>query len=597
MVAATVRPTALNEDRELTGALRGLRTAVLVADLELAPLDAASTTQLAARLLGRPVLPPDEELLIAATSGYPLFVVEAVQTRPRGTPAPGSSTLPDLGGVLRRRLEETSPEARDVAELAAAIGSDFSLDLLLEASDLDSVALVDAVDELWHRRIFVERHGRYDFSHDLLRDAAYALVTTARRWLLHRRVAQGLELLYAGRLEGVASQLAEQYLLGGRPDRALTFFRKAADQATAVFANAEAIRQHRRCLELIRDLPEGSERDDRELLTLQSMSAPLNALQGYGSIELQSALQRSVTLADRLGRRDVLVRNLVGLFAVRFVQGHTTESHEIAARALALSGDDTDLAGQAHFAFAGSASSLGMLETAIEHFDIAIGMSPESVALVVGTRAEVHSLAWSAHAMWLLGDVAEAVARSEEAVVQGRSIGQPYTLAVALAYAAITNLLRRDDAALREAVAELRALCRRHEIAYYGEWGLIIDGWLAADERGLAQVRLGISSLRAIGTYTRTPFWLSILSESLLGLERVEEARGVLDAAIVAAEVRDDRWWLPEVLRQRASLAEGDQAVALLQQALAMATSQSSRTLAARCAADLAASGVRPPGA
>jgi DNA-binding SARP family transcriptional activator/tetratricopeptide (TPR) repeat protein len=588
MIAVTVRPSELSEDRELAGALRGLRSVTRVADVELAPLDATSTAQLAARLLGQPMHASDEELLLAATGGYPLYVVEAVQTQPRGAPQLPPSALPDLEGVLHRRLEEVSSEARVVASLAAAIGSDFSLDLLLEASDLDSVSLVDAVDELWHRRIFVERHGRYDFSHDLLRDAAYASVSTARRWLLHRRVAQGLELLHSDHLGAVAAQLAQQYLLGGRPDRALSFFRQAAEQATAVFANAEAIRHQRRCLELIEDLPEGSDRDARELETLQSMCAPLNAFQGYSSPELQSTLERSVTLADRLGRRDVLVRNLVGLFAVQFVQGHTKASHGLAARALTLSGHDADLAGQAHFAFAGSASSLGMLEVAIEHFDIAIGISPDAVSLVVGTRAEVHSMAWSAHTMWLLGDASEAITRSKSAVEQARGLGQPYTVAVALAYACVTNQLCGQEMALRESVAELRSLCRRHEIAYYGEWGLIIDGVLARDERGLAQIRLGINSLRSLGTFTRMPFWLSLLGEALLALDREEEAMAVLDAAIAAAEQRDDLWWLPEILRRRASLSSDDRRTALLEQALDLAKSQSSRTLAARCSADLA---------
>jgi hypothetical protein len=158
----------------------------------------------------------------------------------------------------------------------------------------------------------------------------------------------------------------------------------------------------------------------------------------------------------------------------------------------------------------------------------------------------------------------------------------------------VTNQLRGNEAALRESVSELRALCRRHEIAYYGEWGLIIDGWLARDELGLAQVRLGISSLRALRTHTRAPYWLSLLSETLLALGREEEARAVLDAAIVAAEQRDDRWWLPEVLRLRARLTTGDRAVSLLEQGRRLALSQSSRTLAARCEADLGALGVLP---
>ena len=189
-----------------------------------------------------------------------------------------------------------------------------------------------------------------------------------------------------------------------------------------------------------------------------------------------------------------------------------------------------------------------MLEAAIEHFDIAIGISPDAVPLVVGTRAEVHSRAWSAHAMWLLGDEKEAIARSEEAVVQGRSSASRTRSRSHSPYACVTNQLCGSEAELHESVAELRALCRRHEIAYYGEWGLIIDGWLARDERGLAKVRLGINSLRALGSYTRTPFWLSLLSDSLLALGREEAALAALDAAIVAAEQRDDVWWLPEVL-------------------------------------------------
>ena len=104
-------------------------------------------------------------LLQAATGGFPLYVIEAV----RGNTDSGGMPLPagDLAAVLRKRLDQGTAAAREVAGLAAAAGTNFTLDLLTEASDLDAGALVAAVDELWRRRIVREFRDGYDFSHDL----------------------------------------------------------------------------------------------------------------------------------------------------------------------------------------------------------------------------------------------------------------------------------------------------------------------------------------------------------------------------------------------------------------------------------------------
>src|SRR5262249_57416586 len=88
-----------------------------------------------------------------------------------------------------------------------------------------------AVDELWRHRIMQEFGDGYDFSHDMLRETAYAQVSPPKRWLLHRRIAQGLELLHPEDTESVAALLAEQYARGGRPERAVTYYRRAADGA------------------------------------------------------------------------------------------------------------------------------------------------------------------------------------------------------------------------------------------------------------------------------------------------------------------------------------------------------------------------------
>ena len=146
----------------------------------------------------------------------------------RGTVDTGAAQpARDLSAVLRSRLDQATAAARDVAGLAAAVGTDFTLDLLAEASDLDTRAVVGAVDELWRRRIVREFGDGYDFAHDLLRDAAYAQVSPPKRWLLHRRVAQAIELVHADDLDLVSVQLAEQYARGGRPRRALAYYQRA----------------------------------------------------------------------------------------------------------------------------------------------------------------------------------------------------------------------------------------------------------------------------------------------------------------------------------------------------------------------------------
>jgi tetratricopeptide (TPR) repeat protein len=592
LVAATVRSDELEDNRDVAALLRALRSAGLVTDIGLDPLDAASTGELATSLLGKPLSAHEESLLHAATGGYPLFVVEAARGLPDLTTAPPTVPDNDLQGVLRRRLEQVSPAAREVAGLAAAVGRDFSLDLLSEATDFDTDTLVEAVDELWRRRILREQHNGYDFSHDLLRDAAYASVSPPRRWLLHRRLAQGIELLYAGSVDDVAAQLAEQYDRGGRPDRALGYYRRAAEVAGAVFANAEAIRNHRRCLELVAQMPAGRDRDAHELSILEAMSAPLNALQGYSSPVLQSTLERSAALAEGLDRPRVLARILAGLFSVRFVKGHIAQAHELAEQALALAEADPDLRGQAHFAFGGSATSLGMHAEAITHFDLAID-SPGSITFILGTHHEVHAQAWAAHAQWLLGDDHQAAFRCADAVERGRSVDHPYSLAVALAYAGITHQLCGDRTSLLQAVVELRDLCQRYEFAYYGEWALILEGWAGGGQKGVARIRRGITHLRSQGAYARMPYWLSLLADVLIADERHDEARAVLDAALVAAEQHADRWWLPEVLRLRASLDPGSSALGMLHRATDLASEHSSLTLESRCRADVAGRGVR----
>jgi hypothetical protein len=586
LVAGTVRNDTHGQDPELADWIVRMRATGLMTELPLSPLDAADTARVAEAISGRPLLADDVDLLQATTGGFPLYVIEAV----RGGVDPGGTSRPagDLTAVLRNRLDQATAAAREVAGLAAAVGTNFTLDLLTEASDLDVGTVVGAVDELWRRRIVREFGDGYDFSHDLLRDTAYAQVSPPKRWLLHRRVAQALELLHADDADTVCAQLAEQYVRGGRPGRALVYYRRAADVAAGMFAHAEAIRLHREALSIVRSLPAGKDRDRRELEVLEAMAAPLNARYGYSSPELQRALERSIDLAESLGQPDSTLTGLVALWATQFVQGRISDGYQTATRALTLVDPVSDLSGPAHFAVGGSAVSLGMPAQGLRHLELAAKLASGAVWLSVGTRADVHGTAWAAHAHWLLGHDAEALSACQAAIKLARMIDDPYCLAVALAYGSITHQMRQDVSELRDTVGELRELCGRYDFAYYREWGLILDGWSRPDESGIDLARQGIANLKTAGSFGRRPYWLSLLASLLERNDQQDAAQAVLDAALIAGRERDDLWWLPEVMRLRAAYDAEEGAISRLRSAAEMAAAHGSVGLLRRCEHDLA---------
>ena len=124
--------------------------------------------------------------------------------------------------VLEARLAQLSGDARAVIELASVVGRNFSYNILAQASDMPEDLLVACLDECWRRRIIREQGGgAYDFSHDKLREVAYAgLSRTRRRWL-HGRVASAMQVVHGGDLARVAGVIAGHYEAAGQPAQAL----------------------------------------------------------------------------------------------------------------------------------------------------------------------------------------------------------------------------------------------------------------------------------------------------------------------------------------------------------------------------------------
>ena len=220
---------------------------------------------LAGHVAGQPLDPALGPLLYQGTEGNPLFIVEMVRV---GFASPTSAShrashaqamlaapapLPArVRQVLEARLAQLSGPARAVIELAAVLGREWSYSVLARASDLSEDALVGCLDECWRRRIIRERGEEdYDFSHDKLREVAYAGLSRARRRLLHGRAAHALEAVRARDLDFAAGAIAGHYEAAGRPAQAIPFYQQAAGAARRVYAHGDALAILERAMALL----------------------------------------------------------------------------------------------------------------------------------------------------------------------------------------------------------------------------------------------------------------------------------------------------------------------------------------------------------
>ena len=271
-------------------------------------------------------------MLHDATGGFPLFILEAVRMRGSSSATPGD--LASWSDILAGRFEQVSRDARLTAELAAALRRDFTLSVLTAASELSTDDVVRAVDELWRQRLLRQRGDGYEFSHDLIREAAYASVSPAQRWLLHRRLAEVLEERPHASDEGLAGQIAEQHALAGDHGRAITWYLRGADAIGGVLAFDEILTLMRRALDEAERLPKSVHRDELELECRIRTSRTIVSLYGYAFAELEPTALRILELAERLGRVSDVVTAGEVLHGFHFVRGRMGDALQVARRVL-----------------------------------------------------------------------------------------------------------------------------------------------------------------------------------------------------------------------------------------------------------------------
>jgi hypothetical protein len=564
--------------------------------LALRPLSSVASEKIVASILD--VGNTAAAAIAGRGEGNPFFLEELARAaRDQVAGEEGFAVPETVQQVLAARIDRLTADQKAAIQVAAVLGREFSPDLAEEVWDGD-VLLEARLQELKGLEFLRERHGGperiFVFTHALTREVAYDGMLETRRRELHGRAGASLEYSQGSQRFEHGELLAHHYARSAEPTRAIPYLAAAGARAKDRYANEEAIRLYRKALSIVSDLPAGSDRDRQELEILEAVAAPVNARYGYASPELQQALERTVALAESLGRKDSTVAGLVPLWASRFVQGRTADAYRTANRALSLADPGSKLSSQAHHAVGGSALSLGRLAEGLRHLELSADLAGSAVWLITGIRVDIHSRAWAAHVHWLLGHDTEALSACHRAIKLARSIDHPFCLTVTLAYGCVTHQMRHDLPALRDAVGELRELCDRYGFAYYREWGLILDGWSRMGEPGIGLAQQGIGNLKAEGSHARMPYWLSLLADLLASNDRPDAAQETLDAALAAAKARDDLWWLPEVMRMRAAYDEKHAAISRLRSAAQLASAQGSVALLRRCEHDLAGHGVHP---
>ncbi|MCA1552738.1 MAG: AAA family ATPase, partial [Chloroflexi bacterium] len=247
---ATTRPI---EPRSALAVLRqGLMREGRLQTLVLRRFSADETTQLALRLSPKFAYPL-ADWLTRASEGNPYILSELVREaraqrilQHDGTlnlnALPTTPVVPQsVYTLLQSRLARLSADARRVLDLGVAAGREFEFDVVARASGLSESAVLDAIDELRAAGVISPSEGaRFSFDHTLTMEVAYRDIGEPRHRLMHRQIAEAMELLYRHRLDEVVGLLAWHFAEGNASERAAPYALRAAQLALRLPALQEA---------------------------------------------------------------------------------------------------------------------------------------------------------------------------------------------------------------------------------------------------------------------------------------------------------------------------------------------------------------------
>jgi class 3 adenylate cyclase/predicted ATPase len=567
---------------------------------------------------------PDEVLdqILAKTDGVPLFVEELTKTVLESGlltdagdryevagPLPPLAIPATLHDSLMARLDRLAP-VKEIAQIGAVIGREFSHDLLAAVSPVPEDQLKDALDQLVAAELIFRRgtapEAAYTFKHALVQEAAYNSLLKSRRQQLHAHIALVLEEQFpdvaANRPEVLAHHLTNAELT----EQAVRYWHRAGQQAAERFAHREAVAHLKKGVEVLQKLPDSSARDRQELDLQIALGSPLIVTKGYAAPEVEQAYLRAQKLSRRVGDAAQLFAATWGLWIGNLTRMQLESAQRLADELLSLSESQPDRAHflQAYHAAWTTCLHLPRLSACAEH-------AGQGAALYDRDQDRSHKFLYGGHdpgvcagnhralSSWLLGFPDQAVVHAEEAVALARELNHLFSLVLALTFSSFLCHFRREPGSAREHVHSAAMVCTEEGIApHYLAIASIIRGWAEVQEtrtiQGLAEIRHGLEQLEVMRVDHRRSYYLAILAEACGLVGEPEQGLSVLRTAAAFMEDTGEKLWQAEIHRldgelllHRSAERRG-QAEASFQKAFTTARHQQARSLELRAATSLA---------
>jgi class 3 adenylate cyclase/tetratricopeptide (TPR) repeat protein len=559
------------------------------------------------------------EQIVAKTDGMPLFIEELtkviVETGPfeasanpyddrRGS---GEPIIPvTLQDSLLARIDRLT-ESKAVAQIGAAIGREFSFELLAavvqsKPKELEAaLALLEAADVISSRGS--PPQVIYTFKHALVQEAAYSTLLLSRRQMLHRRIAETMQNAFAQMAQVQPELLAHHFTEAGLAARAIDWWERAALRSAIRSNNFEAVSQFYRALELLTQLADDASTQRREFELRVALIEPLYATHGYSGTEVEKNYARLLELGQDLGETRQLLRVLWGRAGGVVVRCDFPRANEHLGIFLELarqSGDATSVA-QGVRIHAMIATATGELGVARERFlEVIETFEREGTAAVLGDYLTIPrpmtlaQYAFAAQQLGLLGEAEQLCARSMR---ETRESGHHLTSCFAMSVCAMEAMVAQDPATVFSITEELVEIVNRHHVFYWEGFTEALLGWALARtgqvEEGLARLQRSWEIRDRMQTRIWGPFFRISQAEILVQNNRSDEAMALLDLAAAEADATGQHYSEAEGFRVRA-LARLAQAAplaeveALFQRGLATARRQEARLFELRTATSLA---------
>jgi class 3 adenylate cyclase/predicted ATPase len=546
--------------------------------------------------------------LVRRTDGVPLFVEEvgrlliargAGSESDQDTLEAASQAIPEsLHESLMARLDR-SRDAREVAQIAAVIGRSTRYEMLAAVAGMPPDRLEQPIAALVESGI-LDRHthgGRdeYEFSHALLRDAAYGTLLRDRRRSLHARVARMLIALDPAGVQRNPEVLALHLSEADLPEEAAPRWLEAASRSLARSALTEAIRMLRRALSPLEALAPTEQRIQLRLQISALLGPALSGLMGPNAPETRQLVTTAYELCRDRPDDEAYFPIYWGWW--RLLPTSLDRATGLLNRA--RSRGDPAMMLEAHHCNWASHLNVGLFARCCEHAEAGLARYDTGdfrfhARLYGNHDAKVCAHGALSQAYWMLGRLRSAIDHDAQSMTWAAKLDHLGSRVHALGMTLLHQAYRRDYASVIDRANHLIALTTEHGMADHGAAGLIFRGWAIAQTgdpvRGLAELEHGLGRQRETATIEDIPVYLCLRAEILSGLGQPDRALAPMIEERPGLEGDSLGTWMPELLRVTGEMmlaadpASTEAARKLFAEAETLADSQGCVMLAARIA-------------